>query len=219
MLLIDNAIEQMAKTYLSLPKRITGIKIPRKRLQEIFDSFPALLDALEEYVDERLDGIDLGSIEWYHRLRNELYHQGMGLTVERDKVEIYAELASTLFQKLFEEDLDIPLNPKVKLLGQFIESWNKLESILSEYAIKAAKAKGIRRTKFSNPAKFLCDEGMLSTSEFDELAFFRGMTNAALHNETDYKEVITPRLLTTLQIMFGSVLTSLHKSEKGVGKV
>ena len=95
MISVDNAVELMIKTYLGLPKRVTGLAITRKDFEEISESFPAMLDALEKYASAKLVGIDLGEIEWYHRLRNELYHQGNGLTVERDKVEIYAQLANT----------------------------------------------------------------------------------------------------------------------------
>ncbi len=94
MISIDNAVELMMKTYLGLPSRITGLNITRKEYQEFSESFPKLLDALEKYTAAKLDGINLGEIVWYHRLRNELYHQGNGLTVERDKVEVYAELAN-----------------------------------------------------------------------------------------------------------------------------
>lgn len=93
MIAIDNAVELTIKTYLGLPKRITGLHVPRKELSEISESFPALLDAIERHAHDKLLGIDLGEIEWYHRLRNELYHQGNGLTVERDKVNVYAQLA------------------------------------------------------------------------------------------------------------------------------
>src|SRR5688572_30044400 len=89
---IDNAVELMIKTYLNLPSRITGLKISRKDYAEFSESFPRLLDALEANAAKTLEGIDLGEVEWYHRLRNELYHQGNGLTVERRKVEVYAEL-------------------------------------------------------------------------------------------------------------------------------
>jgi len=85
---IDNAVELMVKTYLGLPERITGLAISRKEFQEISESFPAMLDALEQHAAPKLNGIDLGEIERYHRLRNQLYHQGNGLTVERDKVAV-----------------------------------------------------------------------------------------------------------------------------------
>jgi hypothetical protein len=85
MISVDNAVELMIKTYLGLPKRITGLSISRRDFQEIAESFPALLDALEKHGGDKIVGIGLGEIEWYHRLRNQLYHQGNGLTVERGK--------------------------------------------------------------------------------------------------------------------------------------
>jgi hypothetical protein len=48
-------------------------------------------EAVEKYAQDKLSGFNLGEIEWYHRLRNQLYHQGNGLTVELEKVEVYAE--------------------------------------------------------------------------------------------------------------------------------
>lgn len=83
MISIDNAVELMMKTYLGLPQRVTGLRISRSEYQEFAESFPKLLDALEKYVGDKIDGINLGEIEWYHRICNELYHQSNGLTVER----------------------------------------------------------------------------------------------------------------------------------------
>ena len=40
MISIDNAVELMIKTYLGLPKRITGLSIPRKEYNDIAESFP-----------------------------------------------------------------------------------------------------------------------------------------------------------------------------------
>ena len=76
MIAIDNSVELAIKTYLGLPKRITGLLITRKEYAEISESFPRLLDALEKYCEGKLEGLDLGEIEWYHRIRNQLYHQG-----------------------------------------------------------------------------------------------------------------------------------------------
>jgi hypothetical protein len=99
---IDNAVELTIRTYLTLPRRVTKSRLSRRGYQEIADSFPGLLDALEQHAAARLSGIDLGEIEWYHRLRNQLYHQGSGLTVECEMVQVYAEIAKLLFQNLFE---------------------------------------------------------------------------------------------------------------------
>ena len=127
MISIDNAVELMIKTFLGLPKRITGLFIPRKEYQDMVDSSASLNDRLENYAPDKLDGIDLGTIEWYHRLRNELYHQGNGLTVERDKVEIYAELANLLFKNLFGEELVPHAISETELLGEFMATWISIE--------------------------------------------------------------------------------------------
>lgn len=42
LLSIDNAVELMVKTYLSLPRRITGVNLSRKDFSEISESFPVL---------------------------------------------------------------------------------------------------------------------------------------------------------------------------------
>ena len=130
MILIDNAVELMIKTYLGLPRRVTGLAISRGEYQRFSESFPKLLDALEEYADDKLNGIDLGEIEWYHRIRNQLYHQGNGLTVERGKVEVYAELANVLFSNLFGSRLVEPEEDVNALLGDFMLAWIDFERLL-----------------------------------------------------------------------------------------
>jgi hypothetical protein len=107
MLSIDNAVELMIKTYLGLPQRVNGLALSRREYDEISESFPRLLDALHKYARDRLEGIDLGQLEWYHRLRNQLYHEGNGLTVEKDKVVVYARLAKVLFATLFGYELEV----------------------------------------------------------------------------------------------------------------
>jgi hypothetical protein len=132
MISIDNAIELMIKTYLGLPSRVTGLTISRKDYQEFSDSLPKLLDALEKYASDKIQGINLGEIEWYHRLRNELYHQGNGLTVERDKVAVYAELANLLFENLFGFRLVEPSDNRTRVLGDFMEAWIRFERAVAK---------------------------------------------------------------------------------------
>jgi hypothetical protein len=129
---IDNSVELMVKTFLGLPRRVTGLTIARNKYAEFSESFPKLLDALEEYAADTITGINLGEIEWYHRLRNELYHQGNGLTVERVKVEAYAELAKLLMKMLFGVEVEKGATDKQRLLGAFIEAWAELETVAVE---------------------------------------------------------------------------------------
>ena len=131
-IMIDNAVELMMNTYLSLPKRITGLRITRNEQAQFMESFPELLDAMEKYAGDKVEGISLGEIEWYHRLRNRLYHEGNGLTVERNKVEVYSELANVLFSNLFGFRLTEPESDETVLLGKFMQAWANFERELSE---------------------------------------------------------------------------------------
>jgi hypothetical protein len=132
MLSIDNAVELSMRTYLGLPRRISGLAITRKEYQEISESFPDLLDALEKHAPQSvLEGIDLGEIEWFHRLRNELYHQGNGLTVEKYKVEVYSELARLLYNRLFGQELELKSDKHTEALGKFLTSWFEVDSVIA----------------------------------------------------------------------------------------
>jgi hypothetical protein len=136
MISIDNAVELMIKTYLSLPKRKTKYKGPsRKELEEASNSFPTLLDLIEKYADEKLTGVSLDEIEWYHRIRNQLYHSGNGITVEVARVQTYLTLAKTLFQNLFETELNLSSESVIqKKLGIFLGKWGMFEKELMEKA-------------------------------------------------------------------------------------
>lgn len=194
MISIDNSVELMIKTFLGLPKRVNGLTITRKEYQEISESFPKLLDALEAHATDKLDGIDLGVIEWYHRLRNELYHQGNGLTVERDKVVIYAELANLLFKNLFGQELVNRATPQTELLGEFMEAWVSLESGLRDLANRNSLL-GTTPKGMLSVIKFLEDAALINRHEMKELREIQKIRNEIVHGVTDYKDIVTPPLV------------------------
>ena len=136
MISIDNAVELMIKTYLSLPKRKEKNGKPsRKQLEEASNSFPSLLDLLEEFAADKLTGVSLDEIEWYHRIRNQLYHSGNGITVEIARVQTYLSLAKTLFQNLFSTELELVSESLIqKKLGIFLGKWGVFEKELIEKA-------------------------------------------------------------------------------------
>ncbi len=183
MILIDNAVELTLKTYLGLPGRVTGIKIGRDKFRDISESFPKLLDAMEEHADEKLAGIDLGQVEWYHRLRNELYHQGNGLTVERQKVDVYAELAKLLYMNLFGSEIEVEEDEQMELLGAFMLGWQRSERarlalVPGERGTKSAFAAAAMRLRFPEvdgaDAKLVAD--------FNEL---RQVRNQVVHGQVE----------------------------------
>jgi len=198
----------MIKTYLGLPRRITGLTITRKEFAEVSESFPALLDALEKHASDKLDGIDLGTIEWYHRLRNELYHQGNGLTVERDKVEVYAELANVLFKNLFGFDLVEHVTPAADLLGQFMSAWILLERGMSSMASRM-NLLGTTPRSILDAAREMRSAGFLTSAQIAELDSLRRLRNEVTHGKSDYRQVITPAVVARVQ-----ELTELFKEEE-----
>ena len=194
MISIDNAVELMVKTYIGLPKRISGHAISRRELQEIGESFPALLDALEKYAPDKLTGIDLGTIEWYHRLRNELYHQGNGLTVERGKVEIYVELANVLFENLFGQALVDHTNRNTELLGEFLAAWANVER-----GLRAIVERELNKSPEPRRAPVAIGEGLailfrnhlLTRSEINELGELRQIRNLAAHGQPGWESMLS----------------------------
>lgn len=194
MISIDNAVELMIKTYLGLPSRITGLKIPRKEYQEFSESFPKLLDALENYASDKINGIDLGEIEWYHRLRNELYHQGNGLTVERDKIEVYSELSNLLFENLFGFRLIEPEDDKTRLLGDFMDAWISFERTLESVSRTDLK----HRTPRFGIQKLLVD-GKISQEELTEIEKLRQVRNEVIHGHAKHETILKPNMIEKLK--------------------
>lgn len=203
MISIDNAVELMIKTYLGLPKRVTGLPISRKEFQEASESFPALLDALEKYSADKLDGVDLGAIEWYHRLRNELYHQGNGLTVERDKVEVYAELANILFRNLFGFDLVESPSKETGVLGDFMVEWGRFERAARDTAFAAGTEHSVLSGKpfvsFGTSMAYLLRSGLLTKYDISEVEELRSIRNLAAHGQPGWEQKLTSDKLARLR--------------------
>jgi len=192
MISIDNAVELMIKTFLGLPKRVTGLQITRTQYQEVSESFPKLLDALEQHASDKLTGINLGEIEWYHRLRNQLYHQGNGLTVERSKVEVYAKLADTLFLNLFGVPLVRESDSKHDILGEFILAWANFERTVASRMESKKEARPLY-----NPAAMVAKlvvDGLLTKSDAQHLDSIRRVRNSVVHGAEDYRKLVKPEM-------------------------
>ena len=199
MLSIDNSVELMVKTYLGLPKRATGLQISRSELAEINESFPKLLDALEKYAVDKLEGIDLAEIDWYHRLRNELYHQGNGLTVEREKVVVYAGLAQVLFQRLFGFAIQVERPVGSELVGHFITSWSNLYQVLESSARRMYPKELWRGTR--TVIDVLAEHGLLDPHTVQEINALRSIRNEVVHGDVSKLSEHTVDRVRTLSAM------------------
>jgi hypothetical protein len=189
MIIIDNSVELMIKTFLNLPKRITGINISRAKYAEFSESFPKLLDALEEYALDKVPELHFGEIEWYHRLRNELYHQGNGLTVERQKVVTYASIAKILFKNLYGFDLLEKEVSKDELdLERYLELWGQFELIIQsrKFNSKPFDKSTIEILKELENKKYLDKEDLKIIAEY------RNYRNKIVHSQMKVDDIPLP---------------------------
>ena len=188
MILVDNAVELMLQTFISLPKRISGINITRKERDEYCKNFPSLLDGIEVVAEDRLIGINLGEFEWFHRIRNRLYHEGNGLTVGKRDVEIYAELSLKLFRALFEYDLELKNREtdSAKLVGEFFNDWIDVERNIVEVAGTGNKI------PFIKSVRKMASDGRLTATQLREIEEIYIIRNQLVHGEAEPEEMLRP---------------------------
>ncbi|SFP22533.1 hypothetical protein [Enterovibrio norvegicus] len=108
-LLLDAGAEMLLKTYLGLPKKITGATTSEDDRYNIIRR--GFHDVVEGVKNSRqgINTKDLARVEFFHGIRNKLYHQGNGLTVQRVHLEEYSTVIKSLFKQLLKIDLDIQL--------------------------------------------------------------------------------------------------------------
>jgi len=181
---IDNAVELMIKTYLGLPKRIRNTDGPaRRKLSDASNSFPELLDLLDEFGAEKIEGINLGDIEWYHRIRNTLYHDGNGVTVDNEKVDSYLQISVILFNSLFNEDFsaEVPLEP-ASIVGEIVIRSSQLEHNLNILYKEHFPENRDRKVPIIKAVQNLSEKGVLSESMAKQIKEAYSTRNEAVHS-------------------------------------
>lgn len=129
---IDNCIEICIRTYLTLPKLFYGDEKPsRKEVEDNYNSFTGLLALLFKYSSEKLIGIEPGDIEFYHRIRNKLYHEATGLSVDDEHLLAYFSIADILMKRLFKYSIYRERARESSLEG-IIFNWSKIEELVAE---------------------------------------------------------------------------------------
>ena len=194
---IDNSVETSIRTFLSLPASKSGIKVPRKDVEAVENSFPGLLSLLWQRVGNRLTGIDEADIEHYHRIRNKLYHDGTGLSVDEQYLLAYRQIAVLLLKNLFSVSLGEP--KPAPTLERLIVLWNQIEEAFNRKLKKAGIER--RHTFFWEEAM---KSGILSSDDIQSLTELRMIRNRQVHSSTlDRKQVeyavgLAERLLSKL---------------------
>jgi hypothetical protein len=127
-------------------------------------------------------------VEWYHRLRNQLYHQGNGLTVERDKVLVYSELARILFVNLFSVNVELQRSGGQELLGAFLEAWISLEKSILLVARQYRNSLTVTGQRLPPPMtafQGLAAIGVIGRKASRRIDFYRALRNRLVHGEID----------------------------------
>ena len=131
-LLLDVGAEMLFKTYLGLPKHITGSTTPEdERYNILRKGFRHVMEGVKNSRQGR-NGKELARVEFFHGLRNKLYHQGNGLTINRSHLDEYVLLVKSLFKQLLKVDIEEQLSTnsltkdEVDQIAKLKEEFNSL---------------------------------------------------------------------------------------------
>lgn len=175
---IDNSVETSIRTFLSLPEKISGVKFQRREVEEAGNSFPKMVDLLFSKARPKLTGLDDGDIEHYHRIRNQLYHNGTGLGVDRRYLDAYRQIAAVLLNNLF----GVKTNPKSSetTLENLILLFNEVETLIR----KALDDSGIE-TGHTFKWEIAMREGILKIEDINQLTELRTIRNNQVHSTAE----------------------------------
>jgi hypothetical protein len=180
---IDNSVETSIRTFLSLPTSKSEIKVPRRDVEAVENSFPSLLSLLWQHAGNRLTGIDESDIEHYHRIRNKFYHDGTGLSVDEQYLLAYRQIAVLLLKNLFGVSLE---NPKpAPTLERLIVLWNQIEEALNRKLKEAGIDRG--HTFFWEEAM---KSGILKNDDIQSMTQLRMIRNQQVHSSTLDREQV-----------------------------
>jgi len=180
MISIDNSVELAVKTFLALNRR--SLNIERKDFKNSIRNFPSLLDLLEQNAPDKVSSEELDAIEQFHSLRNSLYHQGNGITVESNMVKSYSIITRDLISRLFDvnlNDLFIEDKDDLKLIGKFLTVWHELETVIKILTQnKNLQTKSLNLYKTTN---FLLKQDIIDYKTYEKLNELRTFRNNLVH--------------------------------------
>lgn len=138
----DNAIEVSIDLFLSIhPDQRDGYRIEKKDIAHYQQSFNNKLDFLESYMSaDEADFYSRGDFIYYHKLRNQLYHNHNGLAPEKKHLEGIRKNALWTFAVLFNIDVEAylqqPLDTQYTATKKDLEALHyALGKIWSEFEV------------------------------------------------------------------------------------
>jgi hypothetical protein len=184
---VDNAVETCVRTFLSLPSSKSGVKVSRSDVETAANSFPKLVELLFTVAGNRLRGLDPSDIEHYHRIRNTLYHEGTGLSVDEQYLAAYRTIAAVLLKSLF--DVIVQKLPGIDVLPMemLVLNWNRIEEVLKEKMVESG-SEDYGTFKWEAALK----AGILTIEDIQSLTELRMARNKIVHSAkgVDSKNII-----------------------------
>lgn len=179
---IDNCVEVCLRAFLSLPTFKSNVRVSRAEVEAASNSFPKLLDLLFTHAPKKVSGLDPGDIEHYHRIRNTLYHEGTGLSVDEQYLKAYRSIAGILLQNLFGV-IATPSSGARPTLEVLIRNWNHIDKLVKD----TMEHEGLTTT-FKWEQAFAIR--LLQPEEVSELTELRMARNKLVHSESIDKDEI-----------------------------
>ncbi len=178
----------------------SNVKVPRAEIEAAGNSFPKLLGLLFVHIPGRLSGLDADDIEHYHRIRNTLYHEGTGLSVDKQYLFVYRSIAEILLQNLFGVNVPKPTASQ-SALDVLVQNWNRIDKLVKQTLEEAG---------FTSTYKWeeAFSANLLNAADVVNLTELRMARNPLAHSETiDKDEVVywakkSEQLLHTLNQTF-----------------
>ena len=169
--------------------------MPRRERDEAENSFPKNLALLFKYAGTRLPGIDECDIEHYHRIRNTLYHDGTGLSVDQQYLDAYRSIAAILLQNLFGVAITSG-KAKQPTLERLILNWNAIERYVRQQMDNAGIDHG-----YTFKWEAAMQAGILTSDQIQKVTELRMARNKVVRSDSLDAEEIAFWVLRSQQLL------------------
>ncbi len=214
MISIDNAVESTMKTYISLNRRT--LRISYKKYKDGIRKFPLMLDLLLKHCSDKIPADELDAIEMFHMIRNNLYHQGIGINVDKEIVERYSVVAGELISRLFDvevgKDFEIESVSDISnLYGEFLIIWRDIEVNLKNLALtQELIPQTPRPLTFKNILTTLFRNELIDKDLANNISNISSFRNNIVHNRRNYTTEKMKDLITQIEEIKSKVLNLIQ---------
>ena len=210
MICIDNAVELMIKSYLALNKRSLGIEYEEYKKGN--KNFPRMLNLLQKYSNDKISLDELDKIEYFHVIRNNLYHQGSGISVIKSFVTKYVILAQDLLFRLFQSELILITDDISRKQGEFLQIFRNIEVNLNNFALTQNLIPLISKPYTTNKiTSVLLDSKKIPYEFVKKLAFASYYRNEYVHGLKEINREEFENKLEDLKELNDELITIMNK--------